>query len=153
MGSQMIQIIILAGVALFLVLRLRNVLGTRDGFEKPSDAADSQDRNGRNFEVIEGGGVDHDIADYIDLESESGKALAEMKRAEPPFSVGEFVQGAKQAYEMILMAFENGELEVLQQFLSADVYKGFAGAAGVLLLIVARITVVAARAVPGFMPL
>ena len=40
MGSQMIQIIILAGIALFLILRLRNVLGTREGFEKPpGDAA------------------------------------------------------------------------------------------------------------------
>ena len=35
MGSQMIQIIILAGIALFLILRLRNVLGSREGFEKP----------------------------------------------------------------------------------------------------------------------
>ena len=39
MGSQMIQIIILAGIALFLILRLRNVLGTREGFEKPPEVA------------------------------------------------------------------------------------------------------------------
>ena len=39
MGSQMIQIIILAGIALFLILRLRNVLGTREGFEKPQETA------------------------------------------------------------------------------------------------------------------
>ena len=37
MGSQMIQIIILAGIALFLILRLRSVLGTREGFEKPPE--------------------------------------------------------------------------------------------------------------------
>ena len=37
MGSQMIQIIILAAIALFLILRLRNVLGTREGFEKPHE--------------------------------------------------------------------------------------------------------------------
>ena len=39
MGSQMIQIIILAGIALFLVLRLRNVLGTREGYEKPREVS------------------------------------------------------------------------------------------------------------------
>lgn len=127
MGSQMIQIIILAGVALFLVLRLRNVLGTRDGFENNTDPAASKRGNARNFEVIEGGGLDHDIADYVDLESDTGKALAEMKRSDPSFSVGEFVQGSKQAYEMILMGFENGELEDLQQFLSPEVFEGFAG--------------------------
>ena len=44
MGSQMIQIIILAAIALFLVLRLRNVLGTREGFEKPSEPVPAPSR-------------------------------------------------------------------------------------------------------------
>ena len=35
MSSQMLQIIILAGIALFLVIQLRRLLGTRDGFEPP----------------------------------------------------------------------------------------------------------------------
>ena len=60
MGSQMIQIIILAGVALFLILRLRNVLGTREGFEKPREVPDrnASVANDRTFDVIEGGGVE-----------------------------------------------------------------------------------------------
>ena len=35
MNSALIQLLVLAGVAIFLILRLRNVLGTREGFEKP----------------------------------------------------------------------------------------------------------------------
>ena len=40
MGSQLVQIIVLAGVALFLVLRLRSVLGTREGYEDPEAIGD-----------------------------------------------------------------------------------------------------------------
>lgn len=127
MGSQMIQIIVLAAVAVFLVLRLRNVLGTRDGFEDttkpvPSAAKDSK----RKFEVIDGGGIDYDIADFIDIDSDGGIALAEMKKAEAGFQVAEFTNGARQAYEMILMAFEKGDLEFLEQYLAPDVYESFA---------------------------
>jgi len=129
MGSQLIQILVLAGVALFLVLRLRDVLGTRDGYEKPlgPKQAGAQD-DARNFEVIDGGGVDQDIADHADLDSDTGKALAAMKRKDPDFSVSEFAHGARQAYEMIIMAYENGELDTLQQFLSHDVYESFSAA-------------------------
>ena len=35
MNPMTIEILVLAGIAVFLVLRLRNVLGTREGFEKP----------------------------------------------------------------------------------------------------------------------
>jgi predicted lipid-binding transport protein (Tim44 family) len=49
-----------------------------------------------------------------------------MKKAEPDFSVSEFLDGARQAYEMILMAFEDDDLDTLKQFLAADVYESFA---------------------------
>jgi predicted lipid-binding transport protein (Tim44 family) len=126
----MIQIIILAGIALFLVLRLRSVLGTRDGFEKPPGvpAPTPPARRDRSFEVIEGGGPDPDIADFVDAEGPAGRALAAMKRVDPNFGVADFTHGARQAYEMIVMAYENGDLETLREFLSPEVYQPFAEA-------------------------
>lgn len=128
----MIQIVILAGVALFLVLQLRKVLGTRDGFEPPKNAGDAANGavqgKSRSFEVIDGGGEDHDIASFVETDSSSGRALTAMKAAEPDFSVAEFASGAKYAYEMILMAFENGEMEEVKDFLSEDVYESFSSA-------------------------
>lgn len=125
----MIQIVILAGVALFLVLQLRKVLGTRDGFEPPKNIGDAANGpvqgKSRSFEVIDGGGEDHDIANFIEVESPSGQALAAMKAVEPDFTVTDFAAGAKYAYEMILMAFENGEMEEVKDFLSEDVYDSF----------------------------
>lgn len=128
MTSAAIQLIVLAGIALFLVLRLKNVLGTRDGFEGPEKTKPlPSPAKGRRpeLEVIEGG-FDHDISDHIDMKSKSGQALALMKKAEPSFRVTEFIGGARGAYEMILMAFENGDLATLKQFLSEDVYTSFA---------------------------
>lgn len=128
MNSPILQLLVLAGIAVFLILRLRSVLGTRDGFEPtPGETQSSSAVSDRRpeFEVIEGG-PDHDIIDHVDEDSDEAAALAEMKRIEPQFSVTEFLQGARGAYEMILMAFENGKLDEVTPFLSEDVYEAFA---------------------------
>lgn len=130
MGSQMIQIVILAAIALFLILRLRSVLGTREGFEKPTEISTPVParRRERPFDVIEGGTADPDVADAVDPSSASGQALAAMKRVDRTFTVRDFSHGARAAYEMIVMAFENGDLETLGKFLAPDVYEPFATA-------------------------
>ncbi len=125
MTDAVIQLLVLAGIALFLVYKLKNVLGTRDGFEKPKISPVTETSGvRRDFEVIEGG-PDRDITDFVDDGGADAHALAAMKAAEPDFSVTEFVGGARQAYEMILMAFENGDLSEVQPFLSEDVYEAF----------------------------
>ena len=129
MSSAVIQLLVLAGIAIFLILRLRSVLGTREGYEKPqvpvNGRANRADNTRRDFEVIEGG-PDRDITDHVDDGSDAAKALAAMKIAEPSFNVGEFLQGARSAYEMILMAFEQGDMEQVRAFVAEDVYEAFA---------------------------
>lgn len=128
MSSALIQILVLAGVAVFLILRLKNVLGTREGFEKPPlptpGVSDARGVKRPEFEVIEGG-PDHDIIDHVDEHSEAAKALAAMKRTDNDFGVGSFLQGARGAYEMILMAFEGGDLSSVKEFLSPEVLESF----------------------------
>ena len=126
MSSSLIQILVLAGIAVFLILRLRSVLGTREGFEKPPVTGPSTARTSRRpeFDVIEGG-PDHDITDHVEDGSSSAKALAAMKMAEPGFQVGGFLEGSRAAYEMILMAFESGDLSSVKDFLSDEVAESF----------------------------
>lgn len=125
MNSPMIQLLVLAAIAVFLILRLKNVLGTREGFEKPPlPKSDTEGGSRREFEVIEGG-PDRDITDHVAEDSESATALAAMKRVEPSFGVSDFLQGARGAYEMILMGYERGDLSAIQPFLSEDVYESF----------------------------
>ena len=54
MNSPLIQLLVLAGIAVFLILRLKNVLGTREGFEKPPLPNGAARSSKRDFEVIEG---------------------------------------------------------------------------------------------------
>ncbi|WP_424943545.1 Tim44/TimA family putative adaptor protein [Aliiroseovarius crassostreae] len=126
MSSPLIQLLVLAGIALFLILRLRDVLGTREGFEKPQVTRQDPNRAKRSdFEVIEGG-PDSDITDHVAEGSDAAKALVAMKAQEPSFSVSEFLGGARGAYEMILMGFEAGDLAEIKPFLSDEVYESFA---------------------------
>jgi predicted lipid-binding transport protein (Tim44 family) len=131
MNSPILQLLVLAGIAVFLILRLRGVLGTREGFEKPPlPQGEATNRRGRpDLAVIEGGS-DPDITDHVPEGSDTAKALAAMKRVDPSFSVAEFLQGARGAYEMILMAFEKGDLASVKPFISAEVYDAFAGVVG-----------------------
>ena len=125
MNSPIIQLLVLAGIAVFLILRLRGVLGTREGFEKPAVTRPDPDRRRKPaFDVIEGG-PDLDIIDHVAEDSDNARALAAMKRVDPSFNVGEFLGGARSAYEMILMAFEKGDLDDIVPFISEDVYEVF----------------------------
>ena len=123
MNAPIIQLLVLAGIAVFLILKLRSVLGTREGFEKPPVTIERRRKPG--FEVIEGG-PDRDIVDNVPDGSDAAKALAAMKRVDGDFAVGDFVQGARGAYEMILMAFEHGELADVKPFVSDEIYEAFA---------------------------
>jgi predicted lipid-binding transport protein (Tim44 family) len=126
MNSPLIQLLVLAGIAVFLVLKLRGVLGTRDGYEAPRSDVMTPEANREKFEVIEGG-PDQDITDHFGEKSPEAKALSEMKTAEPSFSVSEFLQRSKSAYEWILMAFENGDISQIKPYLADDVYEAFSG--------------------------
>lgn len=128
MTSPILQLLVLAGIAIFLILRLKSVLGTRNGFEGSSRSEAGQETREvrrQEFEVIDGG-PDRDITDNVPEESDAAAALTEMKRLDPEFSVTEFLQGARDAYEMILMAFEKGNLDEVAPFLAEDVYEAFA---------------------------
>jgi predicted lipid-binding transport protein (Tim44 family) len=123
MNSSLIQLLVLAGVAVFLILKLRAVLGTREGFEKPHVTPDTARPQAKQEAPVDG--QDHDINDNAPAGSPPAAALAEMKQAEPSFAVGEFLRGARGAYEMILMAFERGEIDSIRPFLADEVEASF----------------------------
>lgn len=124
MSDPMIQLVILGVIALFVILRLRSVLGTRTGFEPTNVPQQTfKKEKPKDEEVKEV--IDRDIADYILIDSPGGKALSQMKKAENTFSVTEFIEGARQAYEMILIAFEEGDRDGLRPFLADDIYESF----------------------------
>ena len=124
MNSSLIQLLVLAGIAVFLILKLRSVLGSREGFEKPPLPADANRPQPKLVQPAPDG-TDLDITDHVPAGSSAALALAAMKQAEPGFSVGEFLHGARGAYEMILMAFERGDIDPVRPFLADEVEASF----------------------------
>lgn len=124
MNNPMVQLVILAAIAVFLIFRLRSVLGSREGFE-PTPQPQNRPASAviEPAEHAEHGGEDFDITAHA--EGEMAKTLAAMKRAEPAFRVSDFLHGAKGAYEMILTAFQTGHLDEVRPFLAPQVAAAF----------------------------
>ena len=124
----MLQIFILAAVAIFLFWRLRAVLGSRDGFEKTiKEIKKSSDivSSPRVIDETKNESPDDDIFDYVEENSKNAQVFKKMKEFDSDFSVNKFVSGAKMAYEIILMAFERGDTEKLKTLLEKKVLTSF----------------------------
>ena len=124
----MLQIFILAAVAIFLFWRVRAVLGSRDGFEKNIKNVKTSKKLIKSPNIIEEpskADPDDDIFDYVEENSRSADVFKKMKEFDSDFSVNKFVSGAKMAYEIIIMAFENGDTEKLGGLLEQKVLKSF----------------------------
>ena len=124
----MLQIFILAAVAIFLFWRLRAVLGSRDGFEKTlKEIKESSDvvSDPKVMDKTKNDNPDDDLFDYVEENSKNAEVFKKMKEFDSEFSVNKFVSGAKMAYEIILMAFERGDTEKLRTLLEKKVLTSF----------------------------
>ncbi|WP_421693009.1 Tim44/TimA family putative adaptor protein [Aestuariivirga sp.] len=139
--------ILLLAVALVVFWRLKSVLGTRTGTEKPPfepfetkrNETPAQDGPGTVVRFPQNG--TQPASAILDQEppppvwagfAEAGSGLAtsleKIVEADPTFSPRAFVEGAKLAYESILDAFAKGDKAALKNLLSKDVFDGFARA-------------------------
>jgi predicted lipid-binding transport protein (Tim44 family) len=137
-----IYTIIFLALAVFIFLRLRAVLGQRTGSERPplnrprnviQGAPDS------NVVPLPGKVIDQPplapsaeasapVDRWKDL-AEPGTALAQGLDAivaqDSSFDPKHFISGARSAYEMIVLAFANGDRRALRELLSPEVYDSF----------------------------
>jgi predicted lipid-binding transport protein (Tim44 family) len=65
------------------------------------------------------------IKTYPGVEAAARSGLIDIARLDPAFDPDAFIRGAKQAYEMIVTAFAEGNRKLLKDLLSRDVYDGF----------------------------
>ncbi len=126
--------------AVIIFLQLRNVLGRRTGSEKPpfdpytsARSADSVPASGEtdNVVALPRRSTEKDFAAFEKI-APAGTPVNDGLRAiyaeDPAFEPARFVEGVKIAYEMIVMAFANGDRKSLKNLLSKDVYEGFVAA-------------------------
>ena len=127
-GGFPIDLILFGAIAAFLVLRLRSVLGKRQGYEHPPEAAPRPD-----LRVVEGGLADAPAADTPTRglpapDSQAARALVAMRAVDSNFTPDAFLAGAQQAFGIIVTAFAAGDRETLRQLLSPETYAAFDGA-------------------------
>lgn len=140
--------ILLLAVALVVFWRLKSVLGTRTGTEKPPvdfEANRTANQNGgetsgtvvrfpqNNAPAPAAPAEDREPAapvwtGYADAGSPLAASLEEIAENDPTFTPRSFVEGAKMAYEMILDEFAKGDKAALKNLLSKEVFEGFARA-------------------------
>ncbi|MBT3305145.1 MAG: Tim44 domain-containing protein [Alphaproteobacteria bacterium] len=137
-GFQFIDIIFFAMIAAFLVLRLRGVLGRRDGHEGPAHDP-FKDRSDDNVIPLNDHSDSNDIdvgkespmdtgADIPDDDDPLAKGVYEISALDPNFNTAEFLSGARMAFELILGAYSSGDSQTLKPLLSADVFGNFSQA-------------------------
>ena len=129
MSTQMIELIILFVIAAFVLFRLKSVIGTRSGYEAPPDYL-SRDRAAQAARADPAEEADEEAGQAglgRPIPKAAKPALAAMREAEPEFALGVFLDGARGAYEMILMAYEAGDRDTLRGLLEPDVYAAFEG--------------------------
>jgi predicted lipid-binding transport protein (Tim44 family) len=138
-----IYTIIFLALAVFIFLRLRSVLGQRTGSERPPydrAAPNVVQRTQENNNTVPMPGA---VIDQAPLAPSADVAPADRWKgiAEPgtPLAAGldaivaqdssfdprHFISGARSAYEMIVLAFANGDRRALKDLLSSEVYDSF----------------------------
>jgi predicted lipid-binding transport protein (Tim44 family) len=125
LGDFPIALIIFAGIALFLVLRLRSILGKRVGFEKPP--LPSGQMPGFNIgPIIEGQALSPQAGRTVpDPRSALGERLMQIVNRDSNFDPPKFLSGAETAFRMIVTAFAAGDRNTLKNLLNDSVYQTF----------------------------
>lgn len=134
--------LIIIGVAVVVLWRLRSVLGTRTGNERPPMTRVRSDNEQRNDEDVvvplrpqpasEMDGDDDraqrkfeaELERYI-TDEDVRRGVVDVHEADPAFTPKSFLDGAGQAYEMIVTAFAQGDRKMLKELLDKEVYEGF----------------------------
>jgi len=133
-GFQFIDIIFFAMIAAFLVLRLRGVLGRRDGhqgkIQNPfkNRASKQQDKNVIVMPDRTDPHADESPLDVGESDDPIVRGLIEIQRANPDFDSEDFISGSKIAFELILGAYASGDTGTLKPLLSAEVFADFSQA-------------------------
>ncbi len=127
-GGIPITLILFAGIAIFLGLRLRSILGRRVGFEKPPIPPGQMPGFGAG-PIIEGQGFPVQPGRQVpDPRSALGERLMQIVNRDPGFDPPKFLTGAETAFRVIVTAFAAGDRATLKSLLSESVYQTFESA-------------------------
>jgi predicted lipid-binding transport protein (Tim44 family) len=111
------DILIFAVIAVFLIFRLRNILGTKNDIEERNINRKETNKNPSNI---------------IPLKTNRNNAVSQeiekILEVDPQFKVDDFLSGSTTFFKMVLESFANGKLDNIAQYLKPSVLKSFKSA-------------------------
>ena len=110
---QFFDIIIFAAIAVFIIYRLRSVLGKRTGYQKESTGQQPVQKEKTEQTKT--------IPSLLDNELKLENVYKQVNN----FDHKQFLDGAKKAFEIIITSFNNGDKKTLKQLVSDSVYLTF----------------------------
>ena len=112
-----IDILIFGVIAIFLIFRLKNILGTKTGFEETNVNKKTQDKKFNNVVPLKS-----------DKNNANDSELNKILEIDPDFDENNFLSGSKNFFEMVLESFVSGNLENIKNFTKPSVLKSFKSA-------------------------
>ena len=127
-----IDILILAMIAVFIINRLRNVLGKKTGNENDIVEKFTQRKNAFNESEPDSvsnskvTNLNNDIKKNLHSDKKINSVINEILKIDDKFEISSFCSGAKKAFEYILTEYSSNNLKALERLVSKNIYKAFA---------------------------
>ena len=110
---QFFDIIVFAAIAIFLIYRLRSVLGKRTGFQKTQTVQEAKKETHTN---------DQNPTPQL---KDSEQKLSAVYLKNKNFDHKQFLEGAKKAFELIITSYNKGNKKTLKELVSKEVFYAF----------------------------
>ena len=117
-GLPYLDILIFAIIAVFLIYRLKNILGTKTGFEDTNFKKETTEDNLRH-------NVLSNTKKITEKQNNLDKEIIKIKKTDNTFNNTQFIDGSKTFFKMVLKSFVEGNLDKVKEFIKPSVLKDF----------------------------
>ena len=108
------DIVIFGVIAVFLILRLKNILGTKTDIEDPNI---NKEQSGKKFSNV--------FPLKTNINNDPSNEVQKIVKVDPQFNVDDFLSGSEMFFKMVLESFVNGNIDNIEEYTKPSVLKSF----------------------------
>ena len=111
------DIVIFGVIAVFLILRLKNILGTKTDIDDPNI---NKEQSGKKFSNV--------FPLKTNINNDPSNEVQKIVKVDPQFNVDDFLSGSEMFFKMVLESFVNGNIDNIEKYTKPSVLKSFKNA-------------------------
>ena len=111
------DIVIFGVIAVFLILRLKNILGTKTDIEDPNINKEQSSKKFSNVFPLK-----------TNINNDPSNEVQKIVKVDPQFNVADFLSGSEMFFKMVLESFVNGNIDNIEEYTKPSVLKSFKNA-------------------------